>query len=663
MPVAQAPCGAHRRILWAVSLSVIVLCGAMARHAGASDTSQEDATLGPAPAPWSEDVLEKLATVPIQSEGRVKPLHTWARYTLLGFNHRSSAVDAWGRRQEPLAWLLDALLRPEAARHAICFLVQDDEVLDAIGLPRRQDKKKRDRYTYDDLLPARSQLRDMGSAFAHMEPSERTRVQTYVMELAHDVSRFEGLLTYLDFADGREGAIPLSGALAKIFEGRAEVGAVAFLSKAPAVVALARTAAPEAHDADGALGIALQKLTGALSGSRALHLFPPPDAAAETWLTPYDVASQTLMGSAPTPPGHLAMLEALRDAAAGRDDPAAVAAALGRFEQTAKSLASSRGEYERVGLEVWLARFDPFFKALWIYVAAFLLLAFSWLRTSRWLTRGALLLLIVGLLLHIAGISIRCVLRERPPVSTLYETVLFVAGSMVAACLVIERIDRRGVALSIAPVVGALGLFIANRYEVLKGEDTMPQLVAVLDTNFWLTVHVLCITIGYAGALLASAIAHVHVLGRVFGLRRGDAGFDRSLARMVYGTLCFALLFSVVGTILGGIWANESWGRFWGWDPKENGALMIVLVQLAILHGRMGGIFKAFGISMATIGSGIVVAFSWWGVNLLGIGLHSYGHTSGIAHALQIFYLCELGVLLLGGLWWVRQKPAGAPAA
>ena len=103
---------------------------------------------------------------------------------------------------------------------------------------------------------------------------------------------------------------------------------------------------------------------------------------------------------------------------------------------------------------------------------------------------------------------------------------------------------------------------------------------------------------------------------------------------MTYGVLCFALLFSVVGTILGGIWANESWGRFWGWDPKENGALLICLSQLAILHARMGGFLKPFGVAMAAIVAGCVVAFSWWGVNLLGVGLHSYGFTGGILTAL-----------------------------
>jgi ABC-type transport system involved in cytochrome c biogenesis permease subunit len=114
---------------------------------------------------------------------------------------------------------------------------------------------------------------------------------------------------------------------------------------------------------------------------------------------------------------------------------------------------------------------------------------------------------------------------------------------------------------------------------------------------------------------------------------------------MTYGMLGFGLFFSVVGTILGGIWANESWGRFWGWDPKENGALLICLSQLAILHARMGGLLGPFGVAVGTILSGAVVAFSWWGVNLLGIGLHSYGFTGGVLRGLLTFYAVEAAVL------------------
>jgi cytochrome c biogenesis factor len=116
---------------------------------------------------------------------------------------------------------------------------------------------------------------------------------------------------------------------------------------------------------------------------------------------------------------------------------------------------------------------------------------------------------------------------------------------------------------------------------------------------------------------------------------------------MVYGTICFGLFFSLVGTILGGIWANYSWGRFWGWDPKENGALLICLAELIILHARMSGLVREHGLHILAVINGMIVSFSWWGVNLLGVGLHSYGFTDGILRLLVLFFSIEAGVVLI----------------
>ena len=120
--------------------------------------------------------------------------------------------------------------------------------------------------------------------------------------------------------------------------------------------------------------------------------------------------------------------------------------------------------------------------------------------------------------------------------------------------------------------------------------------------------------------------------------------------------LCFGVIFATVGTILGGIWANESWGRFWGWDPKENGALLICISQIALLHGRMGGFLRDQGICMAAAFTGTVIAFSWWGVNLLGVGLHSYGFTSGVHTALWTYYGIQWGIVGLGAVTALAER-------
>ena len=639
--------------LWAIPLMFLLLSPIVE----AGRTHQSLPSNATPPDPWPQAVVEALERVPIQAQGRIKPLHTFASYSLLRLNHRRSVKDAWGRKQGPMAWLLDALLRPEAARRTPCFLIPDDAVLTAIGLSTRDNKKKRDRYAYEDIVPARARLQQLGSMHAHREAKDRTLVETYIVELAHDVHFYEGLLHFLDFADEDLAPISVGPTLATLFPKRKHVSVVDLLKRAPDITKATReTNGKDATNDKGGIAKTYQELSIALARARALALIPPvvPARESATWMSPHDVAVRSLLQSEGLAPSHAALLNSLANMAVQRDNPIALASAAQTFADESRALAQSRGEYEKIDLEVGLAHAAPFSWAQVLYLLAFVLLALSWLWPNRWLVTVAVLLLVAGLAIHIAGITARCILRDRPPVTTLYETVLFVGASVVASCLVMERINRMRIALFVAPLLGALSLFIADRYEVLKGEDTMPKLVAVLDTNFWLTVHVLCITLGYAGALLASAIAHVYVVGRVLG--RGSAEFHRATGRMVYGTLCFALLFSVVGTILGGIWANESWGRFWGWDPKENGALMIVLSQLMILHARMGGLIKTFGVAMATVASGIIVAFSWWGVNLLGIGLHSYGHTSGVARSLNIFYGVEVGVLLLGLGWWVLGR-------
>jgi hypothetical protein len=117
---------------------------------------------------------------------------------------------------------------------------------------------------------------------------------------------------------------------------------------------------------------------------------------------------------------------------------------------------------------------------------------------------------------------------------------------------------------------------------------------------------------------------------------------------MIYGIVCFAMLFSFVGTVLGGIWADQSWGRFWGWDPKENGALLIVLWNALILHARWGGMVQQRGMAVLAVGGNIITTWSWFGVNMLGIGLHSYGFTPGQLFWLVTFVASQLGVMGLG---------------
>jgi hypothetical protein len=174
----------------------------------------------------------------------------------------------------------------------------------------------------------------------------------------------------------------------------------------------------------------------------------------------------------------------------------------------------------------------------------------------------------------------------------------------------------------------------------------MEMMRAVLDTNFWLATHVVCITIGYAATFLAGFLALVYVLRGVFTPSL-TGEIAKGLARMVYGIVCFATLFSFVGTVLGGIWADQSWGRFWGWDTKENGALMIVVWNAIILHCRWGGLVRDRGLIVLALFGNIVTAWSWFGVNMLGIGLHSYGFMDEAFNTLRWFAITQVLFMLV----------------
>ena len=300
--------------------------------------------------------------------------------------------------------------------------------------------------------------------------------------------------------------------------------------------------------------------------------------------------------------------------------------------------------------------FAPFARAQGIYVIALLLACFSWLRMSRGLVNTAFYLIGLAFVLHTAGLVFRMLLEDRPPVTNLYSSAVFVGWGAVLLGWILERIYRNGIGSCVAGLVGFATLIIASHLS--KEGDTMEMMRAVLDTNFWLATHVVVVTLGYAATFLAGFLALIYVLRGVFTPSL-DSETAKSLARMVYGIVCFATLFSFVGTVLGGIWADQSWGRFWGWDSKENGALMIVVWNAIILHCRWGGLVRDRGLVTLALFGNIVTAWSWFGVNMLGIGLHSYGFMDEAFESLQWFAILQV-LLMLAAIQPIRNWQSGA---
>jgi len=302
---------------------------------------------------------------------------------------------------------------------------------------------------------------------------------------------------------------------------------------------------------------------------------------------------------------------------------------------------------KRTSFEFLFNQVDPFTHSMLLYVIAFLLACGSWLGWNRPMNRAAFYLLLLSLAVHTFGMASRMYLQERPPVTNLYSSAIFIGWGAVIVALILERIFRDGIGAACAGAIGFITLVIAHH---LAGSgDTLEMLQAVLDTNIWLATHVVAITTGYSAMFLAGMLAMIYVIRGVFtrSLKKETAD---SLSRMTYGVVCFATLFSFVGTVLGGIWADQSWGRFWGWDPKENGAVLIVLWCAIILHARWGGFIRQRGLMIMAIFGNVVTSFSWFGVNMLGVGLHSYGFMQKAFPWLVGFIISQLALMAVAAM-------------
>lgn len=280
----------------------------------------------------------------------------------------------------------------------------------------------------------------------------------------------------------------------------------------------------------------------------------------------------------------------------------------------------------RMSLEQGFNGYAPFTKAIAIFIVATLCVLGAWMGFTKPLLRAAVVLVLIGFIVETAALGIRIHLSGRPPVTNLYSSAVFIGWAAVGLGLLLERFVGFGFGLLVSTISGIATLLVAKGLET---GDTMNVLQAVLDTNFWLATHVITITLGYSATFIAMLFGILYIFAGLFTPALRNAQLAKRLTGLIYGTTCFALLLSFVGTILGGIWADQSWGRFWGWDPKENGALLIVIWTALILHARWGGLVKARGLAvLATLG-GMVTVWSWFGTNLLGAGLHSYGFMEG----------------------------------
>ncbi len=311
----------------------------------------------------------------------------------------------------------------------------------------------------------------------------------------------------------------------------------------------------------------------------------------------------------------------------------------------------------KVDVEAYVNHVSPFFTCMMLYLSIIIIGCFSWMFWHEPLRRSALFLGFLTFAFHSLALLSRMYIQGRPPVTNLYSSAVFIAWGCVLFCLVLECIYKNGVGNLVGATLGASTMYIAHKLS--ESGDTLEMLQAVLDTNIWLATHVVCVSLGYVATYVAGFIGIIYVLRGVF-TKSLDSQTSKVMGQMMYGVVCFAMLLSFVGTVLGGIWGDQSWGRFWGWDPKENGAVLVVIMNALILHARWCGMVKVRGIALLTIVGNMITTWSWFGTNQLGVGLHAYGFSKELAAGCKWFWIGSLALIGIGLLptrYWRSFSP------
>jgi ABC-type transport system involved in cytochrome c biogenesis permease subunit len=607
--------------------------------------------------PWDKETIDLVSELPLQDGGRIKPFSTFAGFRMLGYHGaRSMKVkDDAGvvHKIKPTAWLMDTVFRPHLAIKLPTFRIDNSKVLEAIDV---KQKGRRDRYSYEEIIGGRDKLFELAKSYEPIEKKKRDPEQQQTIDLAYNIRNYEALLGYFSYAVT---GVKLDGTgVDGAPDQRVDFSAV--MSSAPGLIPeLERIKSVQGRVPERLLSLLQQIEDGANYAKYGLFMMPPSDSSKKDWLTAGNAIMDTMTLKYDQPD------VAIKDIAATEVAVRKLPNDEKGFREAMKTWIARTSERAKpddikfISLEATYFKRDFFLNAMILFLLGSISSLVMWgLGQSRvaklfyWITLSTT---VIAVALCVTAIVIRCIIMQRPPVGNLYDTVIFIGTTGVILSLIVEWISRNRFSLGIAPVLGTALIILARRYEVGDAGDHLDPLVAVLDSNYWLTTHVICITLGYTAGLLAAMLSCGYILMRGLNLDGENKELRRSLTKVVYGCICLTVFLSLVGTVLGGIWANYSWGRFWGWDPKENGALMIVLWTLAILHARLGGIIKDWGLHLASIFTACVIAFSWWHVNFLGVGLHNYGFTTGKG-TIWIFYIVMLVFMLFGFMAMFMEK-------
>ena len=611
------------------------------------------------PPEWRPDVVEAVERMAIAAtDGRVKSVNTFAHYELLrarGYAGMELKVEGQDKKRSwtPTAWLLDLLFYPKLAEHYPVFVVEDSEVVAKLGI--KPHEKQRDRYTFHELNTGRAALAAAMQRLQGKKEEDKDRIERLTSSLAENFMAYESLAQALAGAHnqvtlGEDVEDPALKAMAgkpiPVMEAMA-----AFATCGAWKDMMAKRKAGEPVAPPPWMRNLVEELLGKMGTAGALRWYPPTATDKENWETANGLVNDLTEEGlhAPTAADKLRELALMGALATDPQKNGELQDRLKAFAESRIGEAKKFDHYNKIELDRTYLKYHIFSYVTRFFIALFFLTAISWLLPPWPLLRKILArLCLLGFAGIAAGMTQRVFITGWGPVTGIHETLPYITiiGGLFA--LLLMKYLKNPLPLAMAVVIGAAGMFFTSQHELLDSRDTMPALNAVLRTNFWLWTHVTTINIGYATVIIGAFFSMAYLFSRMFDIMRKDSGFFRDLTRTAYGVLCFGMFFSLIGTILGGIWGNESWGRFWGWDPKENGALLITVWCLFVMHMRMAGWVKEFGFHFWNAAAALPVMFSWWHVNLLNIGLHSYGFTEGLLGKLYIAYGITALVLIIG---------------
>jgi ABC-type transport system involved in cytochrome c biogenesis permease subunit len=607
--------------------------------------------------------VKEFGQTPVLLNGRIQPFDSVARNSLLMLRGKSRVVLtdkpqeelgffelAKAKQMSATEWLLEMMTRPDDADTRYVFRIDNGEVLSLLKLP---DHRKY--FSFNELKDQWGEVKKQVDLIreSNLDEKNQSPFQRGIVKLSSQL----GLYFRIENSLRPQNVSNFSEELAMFQK-----------SIGPVLTSFRQAQAegkqmPDEQSPDLQVVAHYFRIFQMLSQAAYPLVVPPENPVKEkdNWMT----IGASLMESLRTGQINPAVIAYARigDAYAAKDAPEFNSA----LTEYRNWLRGSFAPAMKKGVqESFFNAYAPFIKSISIYLLAFLFGCAFWINWSPWVRRTAVYLLLLALGIHTSGLIFRMYLEGRPPVTNLYSSAIFVGWGAGVLGIILERVWKDGIGGVTAAAVGVVTLIIAQNL-ALSG-DTMQMLQAVLDTNIWLATHVVVITLGYASMFVAGFLAMLYIV-RGFFTRSLAPASAKALSRMVYGIVCFATLFSFVGTILGGIWADQSWGRFWGWDPKENGALIIVIWCALILHARWGGMVRERGLMALCIFGNIVTAFSWFGVNMLGVGLHSYGWMESAFKWLMAFDATQLvliGIALMPVRYWKSfsapvKKPAPEP--